>query len=112
MAKQVWDQRIYPLTQMNAITFVSEKERYRVVFDSATAPRRATILNRVALQRVDFDPANTGIFNAEQTKTFVGRYAMAGKSDVLLDIKLTDFGFATPTALGRQKNSLTAFINS
>ena len=97
---------------MNATTFVSEEERYRVVFDSATAPRRATILNRVALQRVNFDPTNTGIFNAEQAKTFVGRYAMAGKSDVLLDIKLTDFGFATPTALGRQKNSLTAFINS
>lgn len=87
IARQVWDGRTYPLIRNSDTRFQSEEEEYAVVFDLSEVAATATILNRVVLSKVDFDPTQKQKLTIAKAGPWLGKYRMAKDHTMIAEVK-------------------------
>lgn len=92
VAKQVWDNREYPLIRKADLSFESKDEEYTLEFikDETGKIISINILNRAILTKVNFDPNKEVTLTPEKLKRLEGKYQFQQDKNLFLEISTKD----------------------
>lgn len=92
VARQVWNNREYPLVRTADLSFVSKDEEYKLEFikDETGKITSVKILNRVILSKVNFDPNMEITLNQDKLKRVEGKYQFQRDKNLFLEISIKD----------------------
>jgi hypothetical protein len=92
VARQVWDNREYPLIRKADLSFESKDEEYSAQFVKDETGRiiSINILNRVMLTKVDFDPNKEVNLTLDKLKRLEGTYQFQRDKNLFLEISTND----------------------
>ena len=92
VAKQVWDNKEYPLIRKADLSFESKNEEYKAEFikDETGKITSINILNRVILTKVNFDPNKEVTLSPDKLKRLEGKYQFQRDKNLFLEISTKD----------------------
>lgn len=95
-AKQLWDNKTYPLIQIDETHFESKAEGHQIEFikDSSGQFNQAKILGRIMTTRVDFDPRLVKQLTAQQLGRLEGVYTFRDDSSLKISIQSSGSGLS------------------
>lgn len=84
-ARQVWDDRRYQLKRTGELTFESREEQYKLAFN-AIKPTVVKILDRVDLNRVNFNPTQRKSLKSSLANQYIGKYYIEREQTYMIEV--------------------------
>lgn len=95
-AKQLWDNKTYPLVQIDGTHFESKAEGHQIEFikDSSGQFNQAKLLGRITTTKVDFDPRQVKQLSTQQLGRLEGIYTFRDDSSLKISIQSSGSGLS------------------
>lgn len=109
IAKQLWDDKEYQLSQINETFFESEKEGHTIEFlkDNDGHFTKAKLLGRIVVSKVTFNPTIVRSLSDAQLKRLQGTYVLEDDNNLKMEVRAVENGLTIKQLWDNKEISFT-----